>query len=81
MRRKPIYKIFGGIYKGKENINQWISPLVEQLQLLDLGVPTFNSASNDTFQLRARSLPGIYDLIGYSEVFLQVAPTGVLGCM
>ena len=81
LRRKPVYFVFGGIYKGNENINQWLQPLLEQFQLLDQGIPTLNGASNQIFQLRARSLPGIYDLVGYSEVFLQVSPAGQMGCM
>ena len=79
-RKKIPNKILGAAFKGK-NYNKIFELISEQLQLLDVGVPTFDSLTNDTFNLRCRSIFGIYDLVAFADVFYYMHSGSPNACM
>ena len=79
-RKKIENKILGACFKG-DGYNKVFSLLAEQFKLLDIGVPTIDSSSNDSFKFRARCMYGIYDLQAFADVFNQMHPSALKSCM
>ena len=78
-RKKEQYRIKPGIVSGS-NLNQWIYILRKALELAVTGLPTFDANTGRTFTLKIICMPGMFDLPGFSEAFMQMQSNGKLGC-
>ena len=79
-RKKKKFQIVSAIFEG-DNINQWLLLVKEQLIVLSQGIPTIDASTQETFNMKVRSLPGIFDLQAYYETYYQIRSGGILGCM
>ena len=79
-RKKKKFQILAGVVEG-DNLNQWLLLIKEQLLVLADGIPTIDGETQQIFQMKVRSMPGIFDLQAFYETYYQMRSGAILGCM
>ena len=78
--RKVIQNSILGMLSMGRNINSFSKLILQQMLILDNGVPTLDAHSGEIFSLRSRVTQGMHDMKGHAEYYLQTSPTGRFGC-
>jgi hypothetical protein len=74
IRTKPENIILQGIIDGTrkpKSLQGYLAPFVHELEMLNTGVPTYDAASKDTFNLRAMLVCSQQDYVGMSDIANQ----------